>query len=83
MLGDEGSVRGLVPLIAERTDGVPLFIEETVQSLAQSGALQGSTGTYSARAEIISLRVPASVQSVIAARSLAASRSAGRASICA
>ena len=68
MLGDEESVQGLVPLIAERTDGVPLFIEETVQSLAQSGALQGSDGAYSAVAEITSLRVPASVQSVIAAR---------------
>jgi DNA-binding SARP family transcriptional activator/predicted ATPase len=68
MLGDDASVRGLVPLIAERTDGVPLFIEETVQSLAQSGALQGSPGAYLARSEINSLRVPASVQSVIAAR---------------
>jgi predicted ATPase/class 3 adenylate cyclase len=68
MLGGEESVRGLVPLIAERTDGVPLFIEETVQSLAQSGALQGSPGAYLARGEITSLRVPVSVQSVIAAR---------------
>ena len=68
MLGGEESVRGLVPLIAERTDGVPLFIEETVQSLAQSGALQGSVGAYSASEEINSLRVPPSVQSVIAAR---------------
>jgi predicted ATPase len=40
MLGDDASVRGLVPLIAERTDGVPLFIEETVQSLKQSGAFR-------------------------------------------
>jgi DNA-binding SARP family transcriptional activator/predicted ATPase len=68
MLGDDASVRGLVPLIAEHTDGVPLFIEEAVQSLAQSGALQGSPGAYLARSEITSLRVPATVQSVIAAR---------------
>ena len=68
MLGDDATIRELVPLIAERTDGVPLFIEETIQSLAQSGALQGSPGAYLARSEITSLRVPASVQSVIAAR---------------
>jgi class 3 adenylate cyclase len=68
MLGDDGGVRELVQLIAERTDGVPLFIEETVQSLVQSGALQGLPGGYSVHGEVSSLRVPPTVQSVIAAR---------------
>jgi predicted ATPase len=68
MLGDDGGVRELVRLIAERTDGVPLFIEETVQSLVQSGALQGLPGAYSVYGEVSSLRVPPTVQSVIAAR---------------
>jgi len=68
ILGEDGDVRELVRLIAERTDGVPLFIEETVQSLVQSGALKGSPGAYSMHGEISSLRVPPTVQSVIAAR---------------
>jgi class 3 adenylate cyclase len=68
LLGDDSSVRASAKLIAERTDGVPLFIEEAVQSLAQSGALTGSPGAYAAVSEITSLRVPATIQSVIAAR---------------
>ena len=68
LLGDNSSVRASVKLIAERTDGVPLFIEETVQALAQSGTLTGSLGDYAAVSEITGLRVPATIQSVIAAR---------------
>lgn len=68
LLGDNISVRASVKLIADRTDGVPLFIEETVQALAQSGALTGSPGAYAAVSEVTSLRVPPSIQSVIAAR---------------
>jgi DNA-binding winged helix-turn-helix (wHTH) protein/predicted ATPase len=68
LLGDEPSVRPLIGLIAERTDGMPLFIEESVQALAQSGALTGPPGAYDARAEITKLPVPATIQSVIAAR---------------
>jgi DNA-binding SARP family transcriptional activator len=68
LLGDDSSVRGPAAFIAERTDGVPLFIEETVQALAQSGALTGKPGAYAAGGEITSPRVPATIQSVIAAR---------------
>ncbi len=46
LLGDDSSVSASASLIAERTDGVPLFIEETVQALAQSGALNGAPGAY-------------------------------------
>jgi DNA-binding SARP family transcriptional activator len=68
LLGDDSSVRTPAAFIAERTDGVPLFIEETVQALAQSGALIGGPGAYAAGGEITSPRVPATIQSVIAAR---------------
>jgi class 3 adenylate cyclase len=68
MLGNDASVSTLVSMIAERTDGVPLFAEETVQALVQTGALKGSPGDYVASGEITSLRVPATVQTVIAAR---------------
>jgi tetratricopeptide (TPR) repeat protein len=68
LLGDDPSVSDLVPLIVERTGGVPLFMEEIVRSLVQSGRLAGSPGNYSAREPITQLGVPATVQSVIAAR---------------
>jgi DNA-binding SARP family transcriptional activator/predicted ATPase/class 3 adenylate cyclase len=68
ILGADPTVRPLAQLIAERTDGVPLFIEETVQALVQSQALAGSPGAYTSPAEIRNLRVPPTIQSVIAAR---------------
>lgn len=68
LLGSDESVRDLIGLVAGRTDGVPLFIEESVHALAQSGALQGSPGAYVAPGEISTLPVPATIQSVIAAR---------------
>src|SRR5262249_23498994 len=68
LLGDDSSVRATAKLIAERNDGVTLLLEEAVTSLAQSGALTGSPGAYAAVSEIASLRVPATIQSVIAAR---------------
>jgi predicted ATPase len=68
LIGDDPSVSHLIPLVAERTGGVPLFMEEVVRSLVQSGQLVGQPGSYSAREAITKLEVPATVQSVIAAR---------------
>ena len=68
LLGEDPSVSDLVPLIAERTGGVPLFMEEVIRSLVQSGRLEGPLGNHSARQPITKLGLPATVQSVIAAR---------------
>jgi class 3 adenylate cyclase len=68
MLGKDRSVKPLIPLIVERTDGVPLFVEEMVQALVQSTTLTGSIGSYKASGEVKGLRVPATVQTLIAAR---------------
>ena len=46
LLGDDPSVAGLIPLIAARADGMPLFMEEAVRALAQRGALAGKPGRY-------------------------------------
>jgi hypothetical protein len=68
LIGDDPSVSYLIPLVAERTGGIPLFMEEVVRSLVQSGQLVGPPGSYSAREAITKVEVPATVQSVIAAR---------------
>ncbi|HEX2257754.1 MAG TPA: alpha/beta fold hydrolase [Afifellaceae bacterium] len=68
LLGDDPSVDGVIDLLAERTDGTPLFMEEIVRGLAQSGRLAGSPGRYRARDAIAEFDLPPSVQSVIAAR---------------
>lgn len=55
-------------LIVERTEGTPLFIEETVRTLVESGALRPRAGGYDLTRQIPEIRIPETVQSVIAAR---------------
>jgi tetratricopeptide (TPR) repeat protein len=55
-------------LIVERTEGTPLFIEETVRTLVESGALRLRVGGYELTRQLPEIRLPETVQSVIAAR---------------
>jgi class 3 adenylate cyclase len=68
MLGHDASIAGLATLIHERTGGNPFFTEEVVQSLIESGALQGTRGSYRLVTSIERLQVPPTVQALLAAR---------------
>jgi class 3 adenylate cyclase len=68
LLGADVSVGDVFDLIAERTGGNPFFIEEVVQALAANGSLAGRTGAYRLAAPIDTLALPATVQSLLAAR---------------
>jgi class 3 adenylate cyclase/tetratricopeptide (TPR) repeat protein len=68
LVGPEPSVDGLAELIAARTGGNPFFIEEVVQSLVESGGLEGERGAYRLAHAIEEIEIPASVQPVLAAR---------------
>jgi tetratricopeptide (TPR) repeat protein len=66
LVGDANA--DLRALIVERTDGTPLFIEETVRTLVESGALRPRSGGYELTRRIPEIRIPKTVQLVIAAR---------------
>jgi class 3 adenylate cyclase len=68
LLGDDPSLAGLASRIGERTGGNPFFLEETVLSLAESGALAGPPGGYRLARPLEEIAVPATVQIVLAAR---------------
>jgi class 3 adenylate cyclase/tetratricopeptide (TPR) repeat protein len=68
LLGRDPSVEPLRPLLIERTEGNPLFLEEMVRSLADGGILQGERGAYVLVQAIDHIDIPESVQSVLAAR---------------
>ncbi len=55
-------------LLIERTEGNPFFLEESVRTLVETGALVGERGAYRLAAEVAGIRVPATVQAVLAAR---------------
>jgi predicted ATPase len=61
-------VAGLAEAIHSRTAGNPFFTEEVVQSLVESGQLQGTKGSYRLAKPVEEISVPATVQSLLAAR---------------
>ena len=68
MLGDDGAILPLKELIVETTGGVPFFMEETVQALFDEGALERRKGVVRLLRPLGSLRIPPTVQAILAAR---------------
>jgi class 3 adenylate cyclase/tetratricopeptide (TPR) repeat protein len=67
-LGSDPSLAGFVELVCARTGGNPFFMEEVVQAQIESGALVGVRGAFRLQHPIGTVEVPASVQSLLAAR---------------
>jgi adenylate cyclase len=68
LLGRDPSTTGLADAIHERTLGNPFFTEEFVQSLIESGQLEGSPGRYRLVTPLERIEVPGNVQALLAAR---------------
>jgi class 3 adenylate cyclase/tetratricopeptide (TPR) repeat protein len=68
LLGNDPSVAVLPARIQARTGGNPFFIEEIVQALVENGSLEGVKGGYRLVTADDALELPATVQSVLAAR---------------
>ena len=68
LLGTDASLTALVEMIQEKTQGNPFFIEEIVQQLIETAVLKGHAGRYEVAGGVDAIRVPDSVQAVLAAR---------------
>jgi predicted ATPase len=68
LLGDAASLDPIKVLLVERTEGNPFFLEESVRTLVESGALVGERGRYRPTGSLRGVEVPATVQAVLAAR---------------
>jgi class 3 adenylate cyclase/tetratricopeptide (TPR) repeat protein len=68
LLGSGPGLASLKRLLAERTDGNPLFLEECVASLVETGALVGEPGAYRFTRPTLTLEMPATVRATIAVR---------------
>jgi class 3 adenylate cyclase/tetratricopeptide (TPR) repeat protein len=68
LLGTDPSVRPLTPLLIERTEGNPFFLEESVRALVEGKALAGERGAYHLARPLQAIQVPATVQTILAAR---------------
>jgi len=54
-------------LLVERTEGNPFYLEESVRTLVETGALAGERGAYRLTRPVKQLKMPATVQSILAA----------------
>jgi class 3 adenylate cyclase/tetratricopeptide (TPR) repeat protein len=68
LIGEDHSLQPLQQLLIERTEGNPFFLEESVRALVETGALTGDRGAYWLTKTIDNIRVPVTVQAVLAAR---------------
>jgi class 3 adenylate cyclase/DNA-binding winged helix-turn-helix (wHTH) protein/tetratricopeptide (TPR) repeat protein len=68
LLGDNPSLASLNPLLIQRTEGNPFFLEESVRTLVETGVLVGEPGAYRMAQALPTIQVPATVQAVLAAR---------------
>ncbi len=68
LLGTDQNLDTLKRTLIERTEGNPLFLEESVRSLAETKALIGERGAYRLAQDAKAIQVPATVQAILAAR---------------
>jgi class 3 adenylate cyclase/tetratricopeptide (TPR) repeat protein len=68
LLGDKPNLEPLKHLLIARTEGNPFFLEESVRTLVEAGALVGALNSYQLARDLPSIQVPATVQAVLAAR---------------
>ncbi len=68
LLGEHADLEPIKRLLVERTEGVPFFLEESVRTLVETGALAGERGDYRLARPFDTIQVPATVQAILAAR---------------
>jgi predicted ATPase/class 3 adenylate cyclase len=68
LVGDGAELAPLKRLLIDRTDGNPFFLEESVRTLVETGALAGDRGAYHLTTEVPTIHVPATVQALLAGR---------------
>ena len=68
LLGADSRLGSLKQVLLRQTERNPFFLEESVRTVVESGALAGSRGAYQLVRPLESVRVPSTVQAVLAAR---------------
>jgi predicted ATPase/class 3 adenylate cyclase len=68
LLGPDAELEPLKRVLIARTEGNPFFLEESVRSLAETGALLGKRGAYQPARPLSAIQIPATARAVLAAR---------------
>jgi DNA-binding NtrC family response regulator/tetratricopeptide (TPR) repeat protein len=68
LLGQDAGLQEVTALLIEQTEGNPFFLEEAVRTLVETSALGGTRGAHHLARPIESIQVPATVETILAAR---------------
>jgi class 3 adenylate cyclase/tetratricopeptide (TPR) repeat protein len=68
LLGQDENLEALTRVLMERTEGNPFFLEESVQTLVETGVLVGQRGAYRMTKAPEVWPIPATAQAIVAAR---------------
>jgi predicted ATPase/class 3 adenylate cyclase len=68
LVGTDSGLEPLKTLLIEKTGGTPFFLEESVRSLVETGVLSGKPAGYRATKSISELKVPVSIEALLASR---------------
>jgi class 3 adenylate cyclase/tetratricopeptide (TPR) repeat protein len=68
LLGTDKRLDALKRTLIDRTEGNPLFLEESVRTLVETKALIGERGAYRVAEDARTIQVPVTVQAILAAR---------------
>jgi len=66
--GGKGLPTEIVQQLVDKTDGVPLYVEEMTKAVLESGVLKETNGHYELAGSIASLSIPATLQDSLMAR---------------
>lgn len=68
LLGVEEGLGQLKDILIEKTGGTPLFLEESVRSLVETGVLSGKPAGYHTTTSVVELTVPATIEALLTSR---------------
>jgi class 3 adenylate cyclase/tetratricopeptide (TPR) repeat protein len=68
LVGDDAELNPLKRLLIAQTEGNPFFLEESVRTLLETGALTGERGAYRLIKDPRTIQIPATVQALLAGR---------------
>ncbi len=68
LLGLDEALGQLKEVLIEKTGGTPLFIEESVRSLVETGVLSGKPAGYHTVTSIVELKIPATIEALLTSR---------------
>jgi transcriptional regulator with AAA-type ATPase domain/tetratricopeptide (TPR) repeat protein len=68
LVGSDPGLQTLKRLLIQRTEGNPLFLEESVRALVETGTLTGTRGEYELARDLPAIHVPGTVQAILTTR---------------